>query len=123
MDSLGEGPVDETLAKLLDEPLLDRSTSTPSRCSTLSAEPKLAGTVAALFNLYKNTRTQLENVMAQLSSVGPTRGDRDGAGVPLDYSPFDEVTDFLQRTSATTSPSSRSEAERLRQRLRPRPRR
>ena len=26
------------------------------------------GFVAALFNLYKNTRTQLENVMAQLSS-------------------------------------------------------
>ena len=54
-------------------------TSTPRSLQRLSAEPKLAGTVAALFNLYKNTRTQLENVLAQLSSRATRTGPRGAA--------------------------------------------
>ena len=94
MASLGQGPVDETLAKLLDEPLFKSLDIDPEDLQHLSAEPKLAGTVAALFNLYKNTRSQLEKVTAQKAgSVAP------GVVVPqasLDYSPFDEVSDFLE---------------------------
>src|SRR6478609_9397920 len=82
MASLGEGRVDEALAKLLDEPLLKSLDIDPESLQHLSAEPKLAGTVAALFNLYKNTRTQLENVLAQLSDAerARTQGASDFSG-------------------------------------------
>src|SRR5262245_44712904 len=102
MSSLGEGRADEALAKLLDEPLLKTLEIDPESIQYLSAEPKLAGTVAALFNLYKNTRTQLENVLAQLPADERGGGGKmpgvDSAtpGPRFDYSPFDEVTDFLQ---------------------------
>ncbi|MBX5482889.1 MAG: DUF2083 domain-containing protein [Myxococcaceae bacterium] len=101
MSSLGEGRVDEALAKLLDEPLLKSLDIDRESLQHLSAEPKLAGTVAALFNLYKNTRTQLENVMAQLSAEEKARTSGSGSngaspGVRFDYSPFDEITDFLE---------------------------
>src|SRR5436190_7303775 len=96
MASLGEGRVDEALAKLLDEPLLKSLDIDPETLQSLSAEPRLAGTVAALFNLYKNTRTQLENVMAQLNTSDRARTGGD-QGPRLDYSPFDEVSDFLER--------------------------
>src|SRR5512140_2651312 len=97
MASLGEGRADEALAKLLDEPLLKTLDIDPESLQSLSAEPKLAGTVAALFNLYKNTRTQLENVLAQLSNEERTRAQSsNGPGVRYDYSPFDEVSDFLE---------------------------
>ncbi len=103
MSSLGQGRADEALAKLLDEPLLKSLDIDPESIQHLSAEPKLAGTVAALFNLYKNTRTQLENVLAQLSAEeraraeGATSGiDAEPTGLRFDYSPFDEVSDFLQ---------------------------
>ncbi|HVE81310.1 MAG TPA: short-chain fatty acyl-CoA regulator family protein [Myxococcales bacterium] len=97
MASLGEGRADEVLAKLLDEPLLKTLDIDPESLQSLSAEPRLAGTVAALFNLYKNTRTQLENVLAQLSKEERARAESiTKEGLAFDYSPFDEVTDFLQ---------------------------
>jgi len=97
MAALGEGRADEALAKLLDEPLLKTLDIDPESLQSLSAEPKLAGTVAALFNLYKNTRTQLENVLAQLSKEERARAESiTKEGLRFDYSPFDEVTDFLQ---------------------------
>jgi len=97
MASLGEGRADEALAKLLDEPLLKTLDIDPESLQSLSAEPKLAGTVAALFNLYKNTRSQLENVLAQLSNEERARAETlTREGMRFDYSPFDEVTDFLQ---------------------------
>lgn len=100
MSSLGQGRADEALAKLLDEPLLKSLDIDSESIQHLSAEPKLAGTVAALFNLYKNTRTQLENVLAQLSVEERARAQGKSAGgmpgLRFDYSPFDEVTDFLE---------------------------
>ncbi|EPX60592.1 Transcriptional regulator, XRE family [Cystobacter fuscus DSM 2262] len=99
MSTLGEGRVDEALAKLLDEPLLKSLDIDSESLQSLSAEPKLAGTVAALFNLYKNTRTQLENVLAQLNSEERSRmnaGPGGSEGPRFDYSPFDEVSDFLE---------------------------
>ena len=97
MAALGEGRADEALAKPLDEPLLKTLDIDPESLQSLSAEPKLAGTVAALFNLYKNTRTQLENVLAQLSKEERARAESiTKEGLRFDYSPFDEVTDFLQ---------------------------
>ncbi len=114
MSSLGEGRVDEALAKLLDEPLLRSLDIDPESLQSLSAEPKLAGTVAALFNLYKNTRTQLENVLAQLNASERSRAEVPaGVGFQLDYSPFDEVSDFLQ-THKNYFPELEEEAERLR---------
>jgi len=110
MGSLGQGPVDETLAKLLDEPLLKSLEIDREDLQHLSAEPKLAGTVAALFNLYKNTRTQLEKVSAQPARPGAAGAP---AEVPLDYSPFDEVSDFLQ-AKRNWFPELEDEAERLR---------
>ena len=111
MGSLGQGPVDETLGKLLDEPLLKSLEIDPEDLQHLSAEPKLAGTVAALFNLYKNTRTQLEKVTAQQRSGAPAPAV--SAEVPLDYSPFDEVSDFLQ-AKRNWFPELEEEAEALR---------
>ncbi|MDP1824587.1 MAG: short-chain fatty acyl-CoA regulator family protein [Archangium sp.] len=112
MSQLGEGRVDEALAKLLDEPLLKTLDLDQDSLQSLSAEPKLAGTVAALFNLYKNTRSQLENVMAQLSSE--QSAGRATPGDPrLDYSPFDEVSDFLQ-AHQNYFPELEEEAESLR---------
>jgi XRE family transcriptional regulator, fatty acid utilization regulator len=113
MSNLGEGRVDETLAALLDEPLLRTLNLDPESLQSLSAEPRLAGTVAALFNLYKNTRTQLENVMGQLSADERTRATA-SEGDRLDYSPFDEVTDFLQ-AHHNYFPELEEEAEALRQ--------
>jgi XRE family transcriptional regulator, fatty acid utilization regulator len=99
MSTLGEGRVDEALAKLLDEPLLKSLDIDSESLQSLSAEPKLAGTVAALFNLYKNTRTQLENVLTQLNVEERARTNATPGSSPgprLDYSPFDEVSDFLE---------------------------
>ncbi|HLL55752.1 MAG TPA: short-chain fatty acyl-CoA regulator family protein [Myxococcaceae bacterium] len=115
MSTLGEGRVDEALAKLLDEPLLKSLDIDPESLQHLSAEPKLAGTVAALFNLYKNTRTQLENVLAQLSAEERARSDSGGpaSGLGFDYTPFDEVTDFLQ-AHKNYFPELEEQAEKLR---------
>ncbi len=118
MSTLGEGRVDEALAKLLDEPLLKSLDIDSESLQSLSAEPKLAGTVAALFNLYKNTRTQLENVLAQLNAEERARtqalpGSSAGAGLRFDYSPFDEVSDFLQ-THHNYFPELEEQAEALR---------
>lgn len=114
MANLGEGRVDEALAALLDEPLLRTLNLDPESLQSLSAEPRLAGTVAALFNLYKNTRTQLENVMGQLSADERTRAASGDADSRLDYSPFDEVSDFLQ-AHHNHFPELEEEAEALRQ--------
>lgn len=112
MAELGDGRVDQALASLLDEPLLKTLDLDRESLQSLSAEPKLAGTVAALFNLYKNTRIQLENVMTQLSSQErPLPAGPDGR---LDYSPFDEVTDFLE-AQQNYFPELEAEAEALRQ--------
>ncbi|MCU0699185.1 MAG: short-chain fatty acyl-CoA regulator family protein [Myxococcaceae bacterium] len=112
MAQIGDGRVDQALASLLDEPLLRTLNLDQESLQSLSAEPKLAGTVAALFNLYKNTRMQLENVMTQLSSQErpPSASGNDGK---LDYSPFDETTDFLE-AHKNYFPELEAEAEGLR---------
>lgn len=96
MVSLGERRVDEGLARLLDEPLLKTLSLSRDDLASLGAEPKVATTIAALFNLYKNTRGQLDHLLADLA-----RRERDvgaqGGELGFDYSPFDEVTDFLEQ--------------------------
>ncbi len=95
MASLGEPRVDEGLARLLDEPLLKTLNLSRDELASLGAEPKVATTITALFNLYKNTRVQLDHLLADLA-----RRERDdaqrGGELAFDYSPFDEVTDFLE---------------------------
>src|SRR5438876_5114283 len=66
MASLGERRVDEGLAKLIDEPLLRSLNLTNDDLADFSTEPKMAATIAALFNLYKNTRTQLDDVLDRM---------------------------------------------------------
>lgn len=112
MAQIGDGRVDQALASLLDEPLLKTLDLDQDSLQSLSAEPKLAGTVAALFNLYKNTRMQLENVMTQLSSQ-ERPASTPGPDGRLDYSPFDEVTDFLE-AHHNYFPELEAEAEALR---------
>jgi transcriptional regulator with XRE-family HTH domain len=97
MGSLGEGRVDDGLARLLDEPLFRTLNLSREDLASMGAEPKVATTITALFNLYKNTRSQLDQFLRDLA-----RQERDASKTPgeesigFDYSPFDEVTDFLE---------------------------
>jgi predicted transcriptional regulator/transcriptional regulator with XRE-family HTH domain len=134
--SLGETRVEDSLAKLLDEPLLKSLYITNEDLAQLSAEPKAASTIAALFNMYKSTRTQLDrllvelhqaerdaagegDVAAHLRSEGQARAegegssDSDGAAMRFDYSPFDEVVEFLQASDNWFAPLE-EQAEELR---------
>ena len=67
MGSLGEHRVDEGLARLLDEPLLRSLNLSEEDLASISAEPRMVATITALFNLYKNTRSQLDHVMASIA--------------------------------------------------------
>jgi predicted transcriptional regulator/DNA-binding XRE family transcriptional regulator len=107
MESVGERRAPEALAKLLDEPLLRSLGITDEDLNDFSGEPRRIGTLVALFNLYKNTRTQLETVMSQLDQQNVQSGAR------LGYSPFDEITDFLQ-SHKNYFPELEEEAARIR---------
>lgn len=96
MASLGERHVDDGLARLLDEPLLRSLELTEEDLAGLSAEPKIVTTITALFNLYKGTRGQLDNV---LTSIARREESDDGDSLRFDYTPFDEVTDFLEKNN------------------------
>lgn len=94
MSSLGERPVDDGLARLLDEPLLRSLNLNEEDLASISAEPRMVATITVLFNLYKNTRSQLDHVMASMAQRERQAGEDD---VRFDYSPYDEVTDFLEQ--------------------------
>ncbi len=96
MASLGEKRVDEGLARLLDESLLRSLNLSQDDIASLSAEPKMVTTITALFNLYKNTRSQLDNVLEGIAQRERSEDDDAGDELRFDYSPFDEVTDFLE---------------------------
>ena len=66
MASLGEARLEDSLARLLDEPLLRSLNITEEDLSALRGEPKAATTITALFNLYKNARTQLDQLLVAL---------------------------------------------------------
>ena len=93
MASLGERRAPDALAKLLDEPLLRSLGITNEDIVDFSGEPKRTATLVALFNLYKNTRTQLEQMATRLAEEKDTSSFE---RVRLGYSPLDEITDFLQ---------------------------
>jgi len=137
MASLGEARVEDSLAKLLDEPLLRSLAITEEDLRTLSAEPKAATTITALFNLYKNARTQLDQLLVALHRAEreeaekhalvqelsrPELEDADSEtddvaravdDVRFHYTPFDEVIDFLQENE-NYFPGLEEAAERLR---------
>lgn len=106
ISSLSEQRVEENLAQLLDEPLLRSLNVDEEDLKSLSAEPRAATTITALFNLYKNTRGQLDNLLEHLSQKEVRKKARaslaegsDDAGegtLRFDYSPLDEVADFVQ---------------------------
>ena len=120
MASLGEARVDEGLAKLLEEPLL-RSLDVDERdLQQMSAEPKTATTIAALFNLYKNTRSQLDQVIYAMRRDEEARMEKravaahEGDDAPrFEHSPFDEVIEFLE-ANKNWFPQLEEEADRLR---------
>ncbi len=91
MKSLGERSAPDALAKMLDEPLLRSLGITDEDLKDFSGEPKRTAMLVALFNLYKNTRTQLDNVMSQLAE-----NSTDKVRLGTSFGPFDEITDFLQ---------------------------
>ena len=95
MESLGERRVDDGLARLLDEPLLRSLNLSEEDIASLSAEPKMVTTITALFNLYKATRSQLDNVLHGIAQR-ERAGDAADA-LRFELSPFDEVTDFLEK--------------------------
>jgi len=94
MGSLGERRVDDGLARLLDEPLMRSLNLSDEDLASISAEPRMVTTITALFNLYKNTRSQLDHVTA---SIAQREQQADEESVRFDYSPYDEVTDFLEQ--------------------------
>jgi predicted transcriptional regulator/DNA-binding XRE family transcriptional regulator len=105
LDSLGEQPVEQSLALLLDEPLLRTLNLDRDDLATLSAEPMAVTTVTTLFNLYKNTRSQLEKLQQIISrreadekarASLERHGYAGDTALNLDYSPLDEVVDFIQ---------------------------
>ena len=108
MASVGESRVDAGLARLLDEPLLRSLNLSEDDLRGLSAEPKVVTTITALFNLYKSTRSQLDQVLAEgpgepsTASESPRRSEppsRDSMSLDPSYEhhPFDEVREFLER--------------------------
>jgi predicted transcriptional regulator/transcriptional regulator with XRE-family HTH domain len=94
MSSLGERRVDDGLARLLDDPLLRSLDLSEEDLASMSTEPRMMATITALFNLYKNTRSQLDHVM---TSLAEREQQADEGSVRFDYNPYDEVTDFLEQ--------------------------
>lgn len=105
MGSLGEKRPDDALAKLLDDPLARTLDLDEEDIAALKAEPKAATTIAALFQLYKNTRAQLDTALTKLN---------EGEVPRLDYAPSDEVRDFLE-AHKNFFPELEAEAEAIRQ--------
>src|SRR5690349_17580190 len=89
--SVGKQSPEANLAQLLDEPLLRSLDLDSDALTSLSAEPRAAATIAALFNLYKNARIELDNVLRHLSREESGRKAQaspgGGTGWRLDYSP------------------------------------
>ncbi|HEX2572546.1 MAG TPA: short-chain fatty acyl-CoA regulator family protein [Polyangia bacterium] len=134
MATLGSGHVDEGLAQLLDEPLVRSLGLRAEDLASFSTEPRMVATITALFNLYKHTRGQLDALLARmkeaspdgsngatngtagarpaLSSLGAALGATPGDGL-AGYSPFDEITDFLEH-HRNWFPELEEEARRLR---------
>ena len=120
MASLGEERVDEGLAKLLEEPLLKTLDIDERDLRAMSAEPKTASTIAALFNLYKNTRSQLDHLIVAMRRDEEARMEKRALAAfeqddapHFEHSPFDEVTDFLE-AHKNWFPELEEEADRLR---------
>lgn len=121
MASLGETRMDEGLAKLLEEPLLRTLDVDERDLQAMSAEPKIATTIATLFNLYKNTRGKLDELIVAMRRDEEARMEkraeaafRSNDGLPaFEHSPFDEVTDFLE-AHVNWFPELEEEADRLR---------
>ena len=119
MSSLGERHVDDGLRPLLDEPLLRSLNLTEEDLSSLSAEPKIVTTVTALFNMYKNSRSQLDQMMTTLTREERATQEREAnpeQEMRFDYSPFDEVIDFLQ-SNDNYFPSLEARVDEMRQKL------
>ena len=116
MASLGERRAPDALAKLLDEPLLRSLGITNEDILDFSGEPKRTAMLVALFNLYKNTRTQLEQVAHALGrGAAGRRRARDAfeTGAPR-RTRRSTRSPTSCRASATTSPSSRTRRARIR---------
>ncbi len=113
MASVGERHADDGLARLLDEPLLRSLNLSEEDVASLGSEPKIVTTITALFNLYKTTRSQLDNVLeglAQREAEGKGAGDE---ALRFEMSPFDEVIDFLEE-NANWFPALEERADKLR---------
>jgi predicted transcriptional regulator/DNA-binding XRE family transcriptional regulator len=110
MASLGERRAPDALAKLLDEPMFRSLGLAEEDILDFSGEPKRTATLVTLFNLYKNTRTHLEQMATRLAEEQQAPSfDK----VRLGYSPMDETTDFLQENH-NYFPELEEEAQRIR---------
>jgi XRE family transcriptional regulator, fatty acid utilization regulator len=105
LSSLGEQRVEQSLAQLLDEPLLRSLNLDRDDLARLGAEPHAVTTITTLFPLYKNARSQLDRVQhlvglteaGRKARAGPEALDEpEESALRYDYSPLEEVADFLQ---------------------------
>jgi predicted transcriptional regulator/DNA-binding XRE family transcriptional regulator len=113
MSSLGERSAPDALAKLMDEPLLRSLGLGDDDLAAFSGEPRRTATLVALFNLYKNTRTQLDTVLQMVEAGKLSPLQQAAAPMGPGYSPFDEITDFLQ-SHKNFFPALEEEAQRIR---------
>jgi predicted transcriptional regulator/DNA-binding XRE family transcriptional regulator len=106
ISSLGGQSIEENLAQLLDEPLLRSLNLDKDALASLSSEPRAVTTITALFNLYKNTRIELDTLLEHVSRREADRkarasleaSDQPDAPLRFDYSPLDEVADLVQES-------------------------
>jgi predicted transcriptional regulator len=105
MNSLGERSAPDALQHLVDEPLIKSLGWSETELAEFSGEPKRTAMLVALFNLYKSTRTQLDQVLAEHARDVPVQ--------PLGVSPFDEISDFLG-ANKNFFPELEEEAARIR---------
>ncbi len=106
MESLGERRVDDGLQELLNDPLVRSLRLTEEDIASISADSKIVTTITALFNLYKSTRRQLDNVLEGLAHLErdgdgateatPSAPDGGSSVLRFELTPFDEVTEFLE---------------------------
>ncbi|MEM9195785.1 MAG: helix-turn-helix domain-containing protein, partial [Myxococcota bacterium] len=94
MASVGETRVDDGLAELVSDPLLRSLSLSETDLSSLSA--KAVTTITALFNIYKSTRQQHQDLLQSVAARERGAEEPGGSALRFELTPFDEVTDFLE---------------------------
>ncbi len=87
------------LAELLSDPIASSLSLSEKDLHNLNTQPRIATTITALFQLYKNARAELDATIARIPQTKT---------VSLGYAPGDEVSDFLQSHNNYFAPLEKS---------------